>query len=136
MKAGTISYIIYFLLGMIGLPVFSNFSGGFGVVAGPTGGYLIGFIALALICGFFAEKFNGNRWLYVVGMIIGLATLYAVGTAWLAYQSGLTFGAALWAGVIPFIPGDAFKIVIIAVAAKPARRMIVKAVPGLSRGYR
>lgn len=52
MKYGTISLLIYLALGTIGLPVFSSFSGGLGKLAGPTGGYLFGFIFLALIHGF------------------------------------------------------------------------------------
>ena len=56
MKRGTISYCIYLLLGLIGLPVFAAFTGGAGKLFGPTGGYLIGFIFMALICGFFIEK--------------------------------------------------------------------------------
>ena len=58
MKSGTISFIIYLLLGAIGVPVFSSFRGGLQVLAGPTGGYLIGFIFLALIMGFALDHFN------------------------------------------------------------------------------
>ena len=60
MKRGTISYLVYLLIGAVGLPVFSGFSGGLAKLAGPTGGYLVGFIFLALISGFFVEKFSGN----------------------------------------------------------------------------
>ena len=58
MKSGTISFIIYLLLGAVGVPVFSSFRGGFQVLAGPTGGYLIGFIFLALIMGFALDHFD------------------------------------------------------------------------------
>ena len=58
MKSGTISFIIYLLLGAIGVPVFSSFRGGLQVLAGPTGGYLIGFIFLALIMGFALDHFD------------------------------------------------------------------------------
>ena len=60
MKRGTISYLVYLLIGAVGLPVFSGFSGGLAKLAGPTGGYLVGFIFLALISGFFTEKFSNN----------------------------------------------------------------------------
>jgi len=129
MKAGTLSCVIYILLGAIGLPVFAGFSGGVGIIAGPTGGYIVGYIFMALICGVFAERFHYNRWMYVVGMVLGLAVLYAFGTAWLAYQAGLTFGAALAAGVIPFILGDVLKIIVITIIASPAKRLIRRAVP-------
>lgn len=57
MKRGTISYLVYLLIGAVGLPVFSGFSGGLAKLAGPTGGYLVGFIFLALISGFLQKNF-------------------------------------------------------------------------------
>ncbi|MDR1496738.1 MAG: biotin transporter BioY [Clostridiales Family XIII bacterium] len=133
LRAGTLSYIIYLLLGLVGLPVFSGFTGGVSKIAGPTGGYLIGMIFLALICGAFAKRFHGGRLLYAVGMTLGIAVSYALGTAWLAYQSNLTFGAALFAGVIPFIPGDAIKIVVLTFVCLPAKRLIARAAPEFGR---
>ena len=85
-KDATISYIVYLLLGLVGLPVFSGFTGGLGKLAGPTGGYLIGFIFLALIAGLFVDKFPKNKILAVVGMLIGMAITYIFGTEWLAIQ--------------------------------------------------
>jgi biotin transport system substrate-specific component len=126
-RAGTISYLIYLMLGLVGLPVFSGFTGGLSKVAGPTGGYLIGFVALALICGFFNEKFHGNRLFYVTGMILGMAVTYAAGAAWLAWQGNLTPMAALLTGVVPFIPGDAVKIIAVALVCAPARKLMARA---------
>ena len=94
-KDATISYIVYLLLGLVGLPVFSGFTGGLGKLAGPTGGYLIGFIFLALIAGLFVDKFPKNRILAVVGMLIGMAITYIFGTEWLAIQLKMAFVAAL-----------------------------------------
>lgn len=111
-KRGTLSYLIYLLIGFVGLPVFSAFTGGPGKLLGPTGGYLIGFIFMALISGFFIEKWPGKRYLHVAGMVIGTAVCYLFGTIWLAYQAGMSFPAALAAGVIPFLPGDLAKIII------------------------
>lgn len=115
MKKGTISVFVYICLGTAGLPVFSAFSGGLGKLAGPTGGYLIGFVLLALIQGFIMERFSGKRPSAVAGMILGLAVCYIFGTVWLAGQMSLSFFAALGVGVIPYLPGDAVKIVIAAV---------------------
>ena len=86
-KKGTVSYVIYLLIGLVGVPVFSSFSAGPAKLFGPTGGYLIGFIFLAMISGWFIEKFPGKRVMYFVGMVLGTAVCYALGTAWLAYEN-------------------------------------------------
>lgn len=111
MRDCTISYLIYLLLGLAGLPVFSGFTGGAGKLMGPTGGYLIGFIFTCLICGWTFDHSRG-RWMDFIGMLAGTAVCYLFGTVWLALQAGLSFKAALGAGVIPFIPGDLAKILI------------------------
>ena len=115
MKNGTISFIIYLLLGAVGVPVFSSFRGGFQVLAGPTGGYLIGFIFLALIMGFALEHFDRKLVPTIIGMIIGMAVCYAFGTVWLAKLLSLSFKEGLMMGVIPYLPGDAAKIIIAAI---------------------
>ena len=115
MKSGTISFIIYLLLGAIGVPVFSSFRGGLQVLAGPTGGYLIGFIFLALIMGFALDHFNRKLVPTIIGMIIGMAVCYAFGTVWLAKLLSLSFKEGLMMGVIPYLAGDAAKIIIAAI---------------------
>ena len=128
MKRGMISVILYLLIGFIGVPVFAGFTAGPGKLLGPTGGYLIGFIFIALICGFVFDHSNG-RWMDLAGMVLGTAVCYLFGTAWLAYQGGLGFSAALAAGVIPFIPGDLAKIAIaLVLAPEIARRLRAAAV--------
>lgn len=109
---GTASCLIYLALGAVGLPVFSGFQGGLAKIAGPTGGYLLGYIFLALIAGWFIHRFYDKVWLQLVGMCLGTAVLYAFGTLWLAHVAGLTFMEALAAGVLPFIAGDVIKMVI------------------------
>lgn len=112
MRRGALSCLIYLLLGFVGLPVFSSFTSGPGKLLGPTGGYLIGYIFLAFICGAVIEKWPRNIYLHFAGMIAATAVFYLFGTVWLSYQAGLSFPAALAAGVLPFIPGDLAKIVI------------------------
>ena len=126
-KKGTISYLVYLLIGLIGVPVFSAFSSGPAKLFGPTGGYLIGFILMAVIGGLLIDKFPGKWYLHVAGMILGTAVCYILGTGWLAYQAHMTFAAALAAGVIPFIPGDLAKIAIAAVAGPQIRKQLVRA---------
>lgn len=108
-KCGTIVCALYLLLGAIGLPVFSGFAGGFSKVAGPTGGYLIGYIPLALLTGWAVGRFTRTFALQFIGMVAGIAACYLLGTLWLAHQAQMGFRAALAVGVIPFIPFDLAK---------------------------
>lgn len=115
MKNGTISFIIYLLLGAVGVPVFSSFRGGLQVLAGPTGGYLIGFIFLALIMGFALDHFDRKLVPTIIGMIIGMVVCYTFGTVWLAKLLSLSFKEGLMMGVIPYLAGDVAKIIIAAI---------------------
>ena len=130
-KLGTLSTLIYLLLGLVGLPVFAGYIGGAEKLFGPTGGYLIGYIFLALIAGSFVGRFVENKWKNIafaaVGMILGTIVLYLIGTAWLAYSAGMEFQAALWAGVIPFIPGDLVKMVIAVLLGSAVRARLLQA---------
>lgn len=124
MKWGTVSCLLYLLIGLAGLPVFSGFTGGIGKLMGPTGGYLIGFIFLALIAGYFVDRFRGNVPMYVAGMITGMMVTYLFGTLWLARQLGVGFAAGLGAGVIPYLPGDGLKIAAAAIAGPKIKRSL------------
>ncbi|MDP4133770.1 MAG: biotin transporter BioY [Bacillota bacterium] len=126
-KRGTVSYLIYMLIGFIGLPVFSNFSGGPSKLLGPTGGFIIGFIFMAAISGYFIDCFFNSRALCFLGMVLGMAVCYAFGTIWLSYQGKLTIGAAVAVGVTPFILGDLIKILIAAVLGPQIRKRLMKA---------
>lgn len=127
LKLGTISVLLYVLLGAAGLPVFSNFSGGMAKLLGPTGGYIIGYVFLALICGFFIQKFPEKLALHVLGFVLGTIVLYLFGTLWLQYQLHMTFPAALMAGVIPYIPGDVVKLIIAILLALPLKKRLKQA---------
>ena len=131
MKLGTLSCLIYLLLGLVGIPVFAGGSAGAAKLFGPTGGYLIGYLFLALIAGAFVGRFAENKWKNIafaaLGMILGTIVLYALGTAWLAYSAGMDFQAALWAGVIPFIPGDLVKMVIAVLLGSAVRGRLLRA---------
>lgn len=126
MQRGTISCCIYLLIGLIGLPVFTGFSGGPAKLLGPTGGYLIGYIFMTLICGFVIDRTNKMP-ICFLAMILATAVLYLFGTAWLAYQADMTFRQALAAGVLPFIIGDLAKIVIALIAGGQIRTRLKKA---------
>lgn len=123
-KYCALSYIIYLLLGIIGLPVFSNFGSGIGKVAGPTGGYLVGFILTAIICAFMNEKFSKKIYMSIVGMIIGLAIAYLFGTIWFSIEQNMSFVQSLSLCVVPFLIGDAVKIIVAVIVGPTLRKSI------------
>ncbi len=114
-KRGTLSVLIYMLLGTIGLPVFAGFSGGIGSILGTTGGYIIGFLFSALVMWGMEAAFGKKLWVRAVSMVLGLAVCYAFGTAWFmvvyARSTGAVgLGTVLGWCVIPFIIPDLVKI--------------------------
>ena len=136
---GAASTLVYLLVGMVGLPVFSNYMGGINRLAGPTGGYLIGYLPMALLAGAVVEfslrkfKDQGSTGtaialvLQFLGMVAATATLYAFGTAWYCLQAGVELQAALAACVIPFIPCDLIKMAVALVVGVPVRRGLERA---------
>lgn len=126
-KLGTLSYVIYLLIGLVGVPVFSGFSAGPAKLFGPTGGYLIGFIPMAIIAGIVIDKYTEKWLLCLLAMIVGTIVCYALGTAWLAYEAKMDMMAALWAGVIPFIPGDLVKMALAILIAPKIRAQVCRA---------
>lgn len=126
MRLGVLSYLVYVLLGMAGLPVFSGFAGGLGKLMGPTGGYIIGFIPMGIIGGAALERFS-NRALQFLALSTGTAVCYALGTAWFCVVMRVGVIAALSQTVLPFIPVDLVKITI-AVFIGPVIRARVTAV--------
>ncbi len=132
MAKGTISYLIYLLLGAVGLPVFSGFSGGVAKLMGATGGYLIGFIFMALAAGWVIDH-TEKRYLHLAGMIAGDAVCYLFGTIWFvkvysgADGSGMSFAAALAICVYPFLAGDLMKMIISLIVGPALRKQLKKA---------
>lgn len=125
---GALAVFLYVLLGAAGLPVFAGWSGGLGAVVGLTGGYIVGFIPCAACAGIGAGK--GRALTGVVGMLLGTAVLYAVGTAWFLYQTGSSLTAALAGCVLPFLPGDALKILAAALLAPKLRAALAQSAGG------
>ena len=104
-----LSVLVYLLLGLAGLPVFSGFSGGLGKLAGPTGGYLIGYLFTAFIAGWAAEKSGRRIVISFFGMIVAVAAAYFFGTVWFVISANAELGYALSVCVLPFIPFDIAK---------------------------
>ena len=122
-KWASASVITYILVGAAGLPVFSGFSGGLGKLAGPTGGYIVGYIFLAIIAGY-AVSPSKKRITHLAGLLIGTAVLYAFGTAWFCCVTDMPIGQALEKCVWIFIPGDLLKIAVAMSIGPVIRRRI------------
>lgn len=125
-KNAVSAVIIYILLGAAGLPVFSSFRGGFQVLAGITGGYIIGYIPCALAVSLLINKFPHKKFVYPLSMISGTAICCVIGALWYALQSDVSFSAAITAGVLPFIIGDMLKIAAASVLGYTLRKRLNK----------
>ena len=126
-KLGTIAVIGYVILGAIGIPVFSGFSGGMGVIMGATGGSIVGFIFAALVMWLFERLLGSRLWVLIVSMIAGLVVCYAFGTAWymIVYTSNtgaVGLGTVLSWCVIPFIVPDVVKIACAAIITERVKK--------------
>ena len=109
-----ISQLIYIVLGMIGLPVFSNFSAGLGHILGPTGGYILAYPLVAYISGhvFNYKKIKGIRSI-ILGVVLGWVVEYLTGTIYYSAVTGVTMWASVVVCVLPFVIGDICKSVAI-----------------------
>jgi biotin transport system substrate-specific component len=105
-KRGFIAVALYVLLGVAGLPVFANFGGGLGIVAGRTGGFIISFPVMAAIIGLGADR--GARPL-IIALTVGTAVNFAAGMAMFSAVTGMGFDTAFYACVLPFIPTGVIK---------------------------
>ncbi len=107
-RYGAVPVLLYVLLGALNLPVFHNGLAGIGILLGPTGGYIAGFIPAAFIVGL-AYTRSAAIW-RITGLLAADATLLLAGMAWLAFTAGMPLATAFLIGVLPFIPGDLLKI--------------------------
>ena len=125
---GALSQVVYVLLGLVGLPIFTM-GGGFGYVFQPTFGFLLGLIPAAWVVGAVTgESLDPKR--MALASLAGLAALYAVGMPYMALilnaymGKDMTFSALLWAGMPPYLPGDAVKIIVAAGVCPVLRRRL------------
>lgn len=114
-KRGTLSVLVYILVGAVGVPVFGGMQGGFSVITGSTGGYIVGFIFTALIVGFVSDKFNKKLVALIPAMLIGIAVCYAFGTPWFMFVTNMDLVTSLGYCVIPFIIPDVIKVIVASV---------------------
>lgn len=128
-RRGSLAVLIYILLGLVGLPVFAGFKGGVGVIFGTTGGYIVGFLASALLMWGMESTCGRGKIALAVSMVLGLAVCYAIGTLWFMVVYARTSGAVglgtvLGWCVIPFIIPDLIKIGIALFLTERFRKVI------------
>lgn len=135
-KRGSLAMTVYVLLGVIGLPVFSGFTSGVGILVGPTGGYIAGYILAAFIVGItqelirkkgFACRFFSFDLPIVFSLIAGLLGCYALGTFWFMQVTGTGLVASLSMCVVPFLIGDALKIITATILIKKLSPIVGRA---------
>ena len=124
-KKGVASVAVYILLGVVGLPVFAGFKGGAGVLAGPTGGYIAGFLLVGLVVGLAVDKFGRKISVLMLSMFVGLLLCYAFGTLWFAFSTGTDFISALMLCVVPYVVTDILKIIGSAILVKRLDKVLM-----------
>lgn len=125
-KRSIISVLVYLLMGAVGIPVYSCFTGGVGILFGITGGYFIGFIFIALVVGLTSDKTKNKNWQSYLSMTAGLILCYAFGTAWymLFYRKGASLQSVLTSCVVPFIPLDVLEVLLATVISKRLKKRL------------
>jgi biotin transport system substrate-specific component len=125
MRRGVASISLYVLIGLIGIPFFAEGKGGVQVILGATGGYIVGFVVAGALVGRLAELGWDRRLIGALGaMAIGNVVIYLVGVPWLMAVTGYPLSVAIEKGVLPFLIGDAIKL-LLAAAAFPAAWWLV-----------
>ncbi len=118
---GLSSVVLWIFLGTIGLPVFAGGKAGVAVLVGPTAGFLLGYMACAFVVGFISTRGKASILKDFVALITGIVLMYAFGVPGLKLVLGLTWGKALAAGLIPFIPGTVIKMIVALALTKVLR---------------
>ncbi|MCX7920625.1 MAG: biotin transporter BioY [Clostridia bacterium] len=118
------SVAVFLGLGIIGVPVFAGGTSGPSVLAGPRGGYLIGFLVGAVVISMLKGKGTNIVRLAAANTIGGIIAVYILGILWLSHAKGISLIAALTAGALPFIPGDIFKVAVASLVAVAVNKQL------------
>ena len=122
-KRGTASVFVYILLGLVGLPVFSGFGGGVGVIAGPTGGYIIGLAVVGILYAVTEKLCERQYFIKYTVYFIGLMLCYTAGTLWYSRIVGVGFVQGVMVCVLPFVLPDVVKIIIADIVSKESKEL-------------
>ena len=123
-KNGGISALVYVLLGAVGIPVFANFTGGMGIVLGPTGGFIISFPIMALLAGIGYGKQGASQ--TVLGLVAGTVINFACGMFYFVWVTSVGLQGAFAATVLPFIPSAVIRIALLPVIGKSINDALAK----------
>ena len=127
-RTGFLSVSVYLLIGIAGVPVFSGFNSGAGYLLGPTGGYILGFLAMALMWMLLESRFSGNRGMRLGGMFAALAACYFIGTGWFYFFYGrahdMSVSRVLSICIVPFLVPDAVKLILAELVSERVRRAV------------
>ena len=117
---------IYLLIGLLGLPVFAGFNGGVGAFVGPTGGFLVGYILVALLAGVFVKIGRGKILIFIPGAVVGLLICYLMGTLWYMHVMKVELVPAIIVCVLPYVIFDLVKIAIVCIVGPILKKNIVR----------
>ena len=121
-RVGALSQTTYIPVGVAGLPVFAGGKAGLGVLLGPTGGYLIGFVLGAFTIGKLAEiRKHPSAWWLFASALLGHVVIYGAGVTWLSFIAHISVRKAAIVGLLPFLPGDVLKCIVAAIVARKIR---------------
>ena len=123
----TASVALYLLIGFVGVPVFSGYTAGVARLAGPTGGFLVGFLFVTIVGGFILDKIKRNAFMGIVAFLLSTVLLYALGTLWYVALIGGTIMQAMLVCVTPFVVVDIIKMVAAALVGAAIRKLLIKA---------
>ncbi len=114
----------YLLAGCVGLPVFAGATGGIGRLLGPTGGYLVGFLPAAVLIAAINRRFGRRLPVDLGAVVVATLAIYLPGVFWLKTITAMSWGKAIAAGMLPFLPGDAVKIAASLTIARTLRPIV------------
>ncbi len=124
-RRGSIAMALYVVAGIIGVPWYSGHAHGWTAATGATGGYLLGFIAAAAVCGLLAQQGNDRKVVPAMGsMVVGNIVIYAFGVTWLAHYLHVSLSKAITLGATPFLLGDFIKIIIAALILPASWKLV------------
>ncbi len=120
------SVLTFLLIGAVGVPVFAGLTGGIGILVGPRGGYLLGFLVGAIVVALLkGTKINTWR-LGIANLVGGILVVYSLGVLWLNFVTGMGLEKAFMVGALPYIPGDLFKVFVATVIGVAINKQLPK----------